>query len=268
MVRIPSTIQPAKEQANARFSFAAFAQVLPALLLSPRPSITFQGGSPPVDLRLINLLQDGRPDVGAKIDALDQLCGMDQSTLKAYAATVVNGESFALTLIELSRHSDKELASKDSKAGVSSDAEGVLAQQLGSTNAEVRKAAEQAVTRISTDRAERILAQAKPSHSKQLAVAKLRTGTTQQILSPVGSEGGDRYYVKADWEPKEQKTVSCLTAMFNKELISKRSLQDEKKLMANRSSRLVYWYTKDWALMMADKIRTCGARASFPKPKP
>ncbi len=265
LVGIPSTIQGDKKQA-ARFSLAAFAQVLPVTLMSPQPSKALQRGDPPVDRRLIGLLQDGRSDVGAKIDALDRLLSMNPSALKAYANTVVNGESFALTLIELSRHSDKELASKARQAAESSDAEGELARQLGSSNSGARKAAEQAMTRVSPDRAKRILSQAKASPGKEVVEAKLRTGATQ-VLSPVGSEGGDRYYVQAQWDPRDQKAVSCLTSVFNKELISNRTLQDEQKLMAGRNTRLVYWYTKDWALSMADKIRGCGAKATFPQPK-
>jgi hypothetical protein len=94
----------------------------------------------------------------------------------------------------------------------------------------------------------------------------VRSGEKQQILAPVGSEGGDRYYVKANWDPKDQKTAGCLTELFNKELISSRTLLEEQQMMSGRSERLVYWYTKDWALSMAEKIKACGGNASFPLP--
>jgi hypothetical protein len=41
-------------------------------------------------------------------------------------------------------------------------------------------------------------------------------------------------------------------------------LQDEQKLMAGRSERLVLWYAKEWAPSIAGKIDACGAKASFP----
>jgi hypothetical protein len=178
---------------------------------------------------------------------------------------VSNHELFALTLIELAGHSDKELASKAQMVVEKSGAESALARQLSSSKPEVRTAAEQAMFRVSPDRAERILKQAPTSARTQALLLQVKSGAKQQVLTPVGSETGDRYYVKANWDPKNLKTTGCLTALFHQELISNRSLQEEEKLMAGKSERIAYWYTKEWVLAMADKIRACGAKASFPK---
>ena len=80
------------------------------------------------------------------------------------------------------------------------------------------------------------------------------------MLTPVGSSGGDRYYVQAHWDPKNRR----VTGLFHRELASTLPLQDEQKLMADRSERLVFWYTKEWALSIAGEIDACGGKASFP----
>ena len=249
--------------------FAAYAQAPPPRPLVTNSSQVAQPAAPSpsaVDMGLIALLQEPRTPVGEKIDALDRLRAMDAAALKAYAGTVTDRESFALTLIELSRHSDPELASKARTAVEKSGAESVLAGQLNSPRPQVRAAAEQAVFRVSPQRAQVILQQAAPSAQNQALSAQVQSGVKQQVLVPVGSADGDRYYVRASWDPKNVKTTRCLTELFNYEIPLGRSLQEEEKLMAGRSSRIVYWYTKEWALGMAEKVKGCGATASFPNP--
>jgi hypothetical protein len=202
--------------------------------------------------------------VGAKIDALDRLNGLDAAALKAYSETVTEKEPFALTLIELTRHSDRELSSKAKaladKAGVNQG----IAAQLNSPKADVRNAAQKAVFRMSPERAETILQQTAQTPQNRTLASQVQAGTKQRVLTPVGSAGGDRYYVKAQWDPRNQTVVNCLTGVFNRELISTRSIDDERKLMAGRSERIVFWYTQEWALGIADKIEACGGKATFP----
>ena len=251
------------------FTATAFAQTVPvpsARLTNPQVERRAVFAQPSVDLRLVSLLQEPRTPVGAKIDALDQLRQMDAATLKTIAETVTGQESFALTLIELTRHSDKELASKARAVVEKSQADSVLARQLSSPRTQVRAAAEEALFRVNPERADVILKQVPLSERVQTLSTQVQSGEKQQILMPVGSEGGDSYYVKANWDPLNVTTVQCLTELFNREPLSKRSLQEEASLMTGRKERVVYWYTKDWALSMAGKIRACGAEASFPNP--
>ena len=266
--KIPTLAKPAQEQQHAAFSpFAAYAQGLPVSKLpAMSPQMVQRAVEAPagVDMRLVSLLQDSRTPVGAKIDALDRLNALDAASLKAYAQAVTDREPFALTLIELSRHSDKELASKAKALAEKAGVDATLAAQLNSPKAEVRTAAQNAVFRVSPERAGRILQQAPASERTRTLASEVQAGDKQRMLTPVGSAGGDRYYVKANWDPKNQRVVSCLTDLFHRDLMSARSLQDEQKLMAGRSERLVFWYTKEWALSIADKIDACGGKASFP----
>jgi hypothetical protein len=244
---------------------AAYAQAPPAPkagAAAPQAQVKVSS----VNTGLIDLLQDPRTPVGKKIDALDSLRQMDPATLGAYADKVTRQEPFALTLIDLTRHSDPELASKANTVVQKSGAESALAHQLSSSNAHVRSSAEQAVLRVSPQRAQAILKQAPSSATTQALTAQVASGAKQQVLVPVGSNEGDRYYVDAKWQSSNAKTALCLAEVFNREIPSSRSLQDEQKLMQGRSERLVYWYSKEWALGMADKIKACGGTASFPNP--
>ena len=251
--------------------FTVYAQTLPAASVSSsRSQLEAQQAAPPrkgVDLRLVNLLQDTRTPVGRKIDALDQLGRVDAATLQIYAATVNSGEPFALTLIELSRHSDKEMASKASKLVLKSQAETVLAQQLSSSNREIRAAAERAVFRVTPDRADRILKQASPSARTQALSAQVRLGAKQQLLVPVGAANGDRYYLEASWNPVDGKSVHCLAVLFNREAPSSNTVEEEEKLMAGQKGRrIIELNTKESALSIAEKIKSCGGQASFSNP--
>jgi hypothetical protein len=257
----------AQPEHHAASPFAAYARSLPILGLQAAsarvqpPAVQVPAG---VDMRLVDLLQDSRTPVGAKIDALDRLRALDAASLKAYAETVTQSEPFALTLIELSRHSDRELASKARALADKAGVDRILATQLNSSKAHVRSEAQQAVFRVAPERAEAILQQAPATPQTRKLATEVREGSRQRVLTPVGSAGGDRYYVKASWDPHNRQAVECLSGLFNRELVSTRSLGDERKLMAGRSQRLVYGYTKDWALNIADQIEACSATASFP----
>ena len=72
--------------------------------------------------------------------------------------------------------------------------------------------------------------------------------------------------MQANWDPRDEKSTGCFTHLFNREPAIVRSLAEEQKLMAGRSQRVAYWYTKEWALLMAEKISMCGGKASFPAP--
>jgi len=252
--------------------FVAYAQTRPqSRPLEPAsPRVLRRVGQvlPGIEIGLVNLLQEPRTPVGAKIDAMDRLRGLDLAGLKAYAAMITEREPFALTLIELTRHTDRELASKARILAERSGAEAALSRLMSCPEPRIHAAAEQAIFRLPPDEAQRILKQAPSSARIHSLSTQVRSGEKQMMLTPVGSAEGDRYYVKASWNPTDEGTAGCLTELFNRELMASRSLEEERRLMSGRGERVAYWYTKEWAISMAEKIRDCGARASFPSPAP
>jgi hypothetical protein len=86
------------------------------------------------------------------------------------------------------------------------------------------------------------------------------------LLRPTGSSQGDRYYVRATWDPADEHEVPCLTQLFNDELASTRSVKAEAAKMKGRAERLIYWYSKDWAISISKKISDCGGKAQYVTP--
>src|SRR6185436_3592832 len=92
---------------------------------------------------------------------------------------------------------------------------------------------------------------------------KLGSGGEEEQPVPTGSRQGDRYYVKAEWDPGSARTVDCLTRYFNELLVARRTLETERKVMRGRRERLVYGYSRGQAVSVAHAVRACGAVASY-----
>ena len=211
---------------------------------------------------IINSLQNERTDIGSKILALDRLSKLSNADLKKVVETITPKEPMVLTLLDLTRHTDKELSSKASNIIKKRfDVDGFLSEKLMSVNERERDEAIKVMQRIDYENVESILEKQNVSIDSTLSMRLKRDDT--KILIPTGSARGDRYYVKAQWDPKKEEVINCLTQLLNSSLISNRTLEEETQLMRGRSSRLVYWYSKKWALGIAEKIEKCGGSASF-----
>lgn len=226
---------------------------------------------------LIDLLQDERTATETKIQVLDEVLGLDTANFKKYVEYPTRKEPMFLTILDLSRHTNRRLASKALEIANKSYFNDIVAQQLLSDEEEISKQAHKVLaSRIDSLKVLEILREAReildnrPNNEKTKIRRKLdklkeeidSTGGTR-VLVPTESSQGDRYYVKAEWSPRERKVVDCLTELFNRALITELTLKDEERLMKGRSNRHVYWYSKDWALWIADEIERCGGRASF-----
>ncbi len=205
-------------------------------------------------------LQNERSSVGAKLDAL--------ATLERTAAPSIffpgsGKEPLTITLIDLSRHSDRELAYRARHLLDTWNVDRKLAEALRTTNESARARGEQILYRMDPADASRVLSQTGETSNLQQLRSNVASGRKVQNLRPTGSAQGDRYYVKATWNPASQSTVSCLTKAFNDSLQGDRTPAQEKPAMSTRNTRVAYWYDKSWALGMADQITACGAEASF-----
>jgi len=223
-----------------------------------------------VDKYLIHLLQEERTDVGQKIEALDKLNSLEDSQLRYYIEALTNKEPMTITLLDLSRHTDKELAFK-AKILISDrfKIDDYLTQKLLS-DSKNREEAKDILFKIEKDRALKILNNIPANMVNPWfndLKAEIELGEKSKVLIPTGSSKGDRYYVHAKWDPRNSEVVECLTRLFHTELIHNRTYEEEVKLMkgkdGRRSKRWVYWYSKDWALYIAQKIENCGGKAYF-----
>lgn len=228
-----------------------------------RARVRAPAAGPAVDMALINVLQDERTPVGTKIASVDRLGSLPDQEVKSYLESVTQKEPMILTLIDLTRHTDKELSYKAATLVEKRyNPQSFFSQKLLSSNAADRDLATRILFRMEPDRASRYIP-ASGSSSLDGLRNDVRSGRKARVLIPTGSSGGDRYYVRATWDAKNQQAVNCLTQLFNKSLISQRSPDEETSLMRGRSDRLVYWYSKEWALNIASDIERCGGKAAF-----
>jgi hypothetical protein len=217
--------------------------------------------------KLIAVLRDPRSDVAAKLDALDVLNRTDDEVLEK-DLRLRGPEPFSLTIFDLTQHSDAELASKAAMLAKRIDLDEYLAHELSSNDPARREIAQKVLLRISSVHAQAILRRVdstKYEDLKQFATI-LQSGGQTKILKPTASLQGDRYYVKATWNPSDRQTVACLELLFNKELESPRTLKQEQALMEGKDQRFVFWYSKDWALDISQEIKKCGGQAEFVHP--
>ncbi len=226
---------------------------------------------------LIDLLQDERANVEQKIEALEAMGVDNTQSLARCLQAPSRKEPIFLTILDLSRHTNRRLASEAQEIANSTDFNNIVAEQLVSADEGINNPAFEALAyRIERSIAQEILQKARRrlenvANNEKARIQSRLDRLKEQIQSPEGtrilipteSSQGDRYYVKAEWSPSNRKTVTCLTKLFNKALITQRTLKDEERLMNGKSNRHIYWYSKDWALWIADEIERCGGRASF-----
>lgn len=215
-------------------------------------------------LSAVSSLQKESTPVPLKIEAIKEIQDSDPNKVKELLAQ--GDEPLALTLFDLSRHSDPELAYRATAVSKEVDIDEFLLEELSSTDSKTRRQAEQILLRISRSHALSLISKVN-AKSPDLLETKTQIQTGKSIvLQPTGTSQGDRYYVQATWDSAQTSTVNCLTELFNKELETDRTLEQEKQLMNGKSQRYVYWYSKAWAIDMASRIRSCGAQAAFVKP--
>jgi hypothetical protein len=204
------------------------------------------------------ILQDSHSTVGAKLGVIRDL--LKQSS-NVNLLDGLPGEPLIITLLDLSRHSDPELAYYASQLLNQTGATQKVVGLLRSSNSEQQRVGMSALLHMD----ERSSAEVLGSVPSTKAAFEAHPPTWLRLI-PTASSQGDQYYVRASWDPKNATVVNCLTDLFNKELISNRPIEQEKKLMQEKNTRLVYWYDKQWSMYISDRITRCGGSASYVSP--
>ncbi len=216
--------------------------------------------------QVIEALQDERTGVGTKIAALHELTKMEDADLREMLTLPSEKEPVLLSILDLTRHSDQELAYMAQVVLDRFDISSYLKEALVSGPADKMQEAIDILYRIEPTQAVEII-EGVPTEAWSAELEQLKesigNGDQSRVLTPTASNQGDRYYVEAEWDPADEETVQCLTNLFNSDLISNRTLEQEAQMMQGRSQRFVYWYSKAWALDVADRIEACGGNASF-----
>jgi hypothetical protein len=219
------------------------------------------------DEKVVAVLRDPRSDIAVKLNAIDTLTSRDELALRQDLRLDIGGP-FALTIFDLTQHSDAELASKATLLAKRIDIDGYLVDELSSNDSARRGSAEKILLRISRVHAQAILRRVDVKRHEDLERVSqdVASGLNTKVLKPTASLQGDRYYLKATWNPSDQRIVTCLEQLFNTELESTRTIKEEQTIMQGRNQRFVYWYSKDWVLDISRKIKKCGGNAEFVHP--
>jgi hypothetical protein len=214
--------------------------------------------------RYIGLLQDERTDVGLKIKILNSLKSLPDNSFKQVAETSTQKEPMALTLLDLSRHSDKELAYVSNVLLSRLDVVTYLVSLLSATDQASHQKAETILFRIEKELAEKVFSRV-PAENRTTWTRGLQeevySGKRTRVLYPTGSNTGDRYYIFVEWKPGTQ-VPECLAQQFAREILFT-SLEKELASLKNQNSRWVYKEDKASALRFAEEILKCGASAQF-----
>lgn len=222
-----------------------------------------------VKQRVIEELQDERTPVGEKIDLLQSLGKETDRKLGEYLKRNTIKETMILTILDLSRHTDAQLAAYSQKLINRFDLASYVSDELQSEDQQRLENVYKLLARIEGSQRKTLLSAVKKSGVK---VPNRFDATKSRVLIPTGSLQGDRYYVRASWnwsipqknQGQDRNTFNCLTEVFNNALGKKKTLKKERIEMEQlKGKRFIYGYSKQWALRFVDRIVACGGKATF-----
>lgn len=205
---------------------------------------------------LLQAIHEAGTPIPRKIEALDKL----RTIPRAELAQVINMSSSAskeavfVTLMDLTRHSDAELASKAgrvlSAAPLPTE---YFARRIASRDeARIKEAAAQ-LLRVEPPYAERIIKELDKQRVDTSSLRRASGDGRRKLLVPTGTVHGDRYYMKAEWN--EDGSVSCLDRALPSDLWT--------SLKGAGSGALLFGNDKSRMLQLASSFEKCAARATF-----
>ena len=218
----------------------------------------------PISGKSIAALQFEETGAEEKIHLIDELGGLDDENLQKCLQAITHKEVIALTILDLSRHTNSELAEKAEALLERFDLAVYVDREIDSEDEERLQKIVEFLLRIEPDQAKNILEQISFETEEAGQIVEKVSNGVHRVLVPTNSDNGDRYYVRVSWDPASAGQVSCLTTLFNKELSTQRNLEQEgQKMKELNGNRWIYWYSKDWVLSMAESVDKCGGEAAF-----
>ena len=227
-------------------------------------------------LQVIEKLQFEWTNADEKGSLLDQLAELEGDNLQKCLCTNTDRELMGVTVLDLSRHTNAELAQKAKALAEQFDSVACVNEMLSSTDPHRQENVAMFLLRIEPDQAREIFDKASFPEDDEGSQDKLYMGRivfegfishlVPTVLIPTASEKGDLYYVKAEWDPENEEQFNCLSELFKETTLAERSLEQEKEWMKKRNgTRWVSWYSKEWAIGLAQGITKCDGKASFVK---
>ncbi len=224
---------------------------------------------PRVTLRLvlqkIETLQEESTELGKKIDCVDFLSSLGREvptliTMDETIKRVTPKEPVILTLLDLSRHTDRELAYKAGRlVNQLFNVENYLKAGIQSNNSELHQIIELILFRIERERMTGLLNSIPQQQRNQFyrgLMARIEAGKKSRVLVPTGTARGDRYYIKAILKENNEADVLGLARLLKGTLPYVVNVQKEADIIREQKYRLFYLLTKERALQMAEQIES------------
>ena len=215
----------------------------------------------------MDVLQEESTGVGLKILALDSIM---QTPDPGHFLDVRTGkEPFGITLLDLSRHTDKELAYKAGRLMELMHFDTAIEAGLSSKDEQTRRNAEAALFHMDKSRAEKILDAARwsPGKRRQQFLNDVLAGTNTRLPIPTGSSQGDRYYIQAQGDTPA--ALQCVNKLFSNDDFSFTPKQSPIQSNPDQSWKPIvthFYDSKSKALAAYDDIQRCGAKPTFITP--
>ena len=218
----------------------------------------------------IEVLQDPSALVSAKLRALDRVTSAsitDRGNLFNFdfaEPTRVTEPAF-LTIADLTRHTDQEVASKARWILANSPLPTRhFAELLESRIAARKSQAVKEFLRLDPQYSDLVLKEldrrgVDASMLKQVAAP----GNQWQLLVPTGTSAGDKYFVKADWDSRDAAVTNCLSGVLPRDPNLPLDARTEPAAGQLRGSRYLSDVDKSKVLNMAAAIQKCGGKAAF-----
>ncbi len=231
-------------------------------------SVTVRGYTPLNSLDEVNEaakeLQNTQAPPGEKLDILGRLMASPVVSTNMLNDRINNNLSEPLyaTLLDLQRHSDKQIAVKTrlllNRLPLGKDVATLAATKKPENQAALTKI----IASMSDVDIDNLQESAKEKGKQGMSVAALLS-KRKTLGSPVPTytKDGDRFYVKAHWKDNDEKSIQCIGKAYFDHWGGE-SLKQQVDLVRSRTTRTVY-YTKEWATEMYERLRACGAEVSY-----
>ncbi len=220
----------------------------------------------------IDVLTSERSSPGSKVAVMRKILTLNKGQVTQLGELVVRqaNSTLPLDLLDLSRHTDPEVAAYARMLGNKMDVPRVLENVLAAWSVNPDKLLKKIVV-LPPKHRENILNAAAVAlkelrftkQAKRLIKEIKKTEKIpQQALIPTGTTAGDRYYISVSWDKSNGKTTSCLARAFEKSM-NLWEYSHEKDFVAKNSDRTVYWYDRTHVLNAAAAYQKCGAEVKY-----
>lgn len=214
--------------------------------------------------QLETLLQAYTTPVSTKLLIIAELQTWDEAKLKSFLKRPGFSEPPLLSLLDLTRHTDKELAYKARQLLQMNAKEpynwvnSILSEMLLSTDSFVQMQAESILQRIEAETALALISSLQKRLPSLSALgAEIRQNGTR-VLYPTGTQEGDQYCVKITWPVANKEIANCL-----EEFLQNVTQEQASRREQTPGQHWIFSKTKSWAIWSAEQAEACQAQTRF-----